>query len=411
MPQQVPQAETVYLIGVAGNPNLGDELIVVAWLEYLAEHLPEADVWLDTPFPGPASALLAGKHPRLHVTDTLFRLRDRATEHGPDDIASEEVGAFIAGALADPGRTPWWTSGIDIVRNADVVHLVGGGYANDLWPHNLALFDALAWLAEHTPARVGITGVGLLPLGADSARHVATAGQHLELFDVRDLGTAHALLAADVPSLRLRVTGDDILLRPPHLDEDTAAGLDVCVVIQHDLRSVAWEDLVGFVRRQLAEWGAAPDRVAVVECMPRIDAHIFESLVPHLPGLRFISFHEVWREGFPAAAHQRWISTRYHPHLLAAMAGASGIAISVRADYYDAKHELVRRAGSGWPLVTDLHGEVPSPDRMELPGQLPQLSANKLESARVLYGAGEEELAGPLRGPLGRALARVTRKR
>lgn len=411
MPQPTSEVETIYLVGVAGNPNLGDELIVLAWLEHLAEHFPGADVWLDTPFPGPAATLLAGKHPRLHVTDTLFRLRDRAVEDGADETDTEAIGAFMTRALADPGHAPWWTSGIDLVRSADVIHLVGGGYANELWPHNLALFDALAWLAQHTAGRVGVTGVGLLPLGSDAAARVARAGQHLDLFDVRDVGTAHALLEAGAPSLPLRVTGDDILLRPPHLDPVTAARFEVGIVVQDDLRSMDWQGLVDFVRRQLAHWGTGPDRVAVVECMPRVDALIFESLARELPGITFISFHEAWRDGFPAAGHQRWISTRYHPHLLAAMAGARGVAVSVRGDYYGTKHELVQRAGSGWPLVTDLDDDVPASAAVELPSRLPELSRKKLESARMLYGTGGSGQGARLRGALGGVLGRLTRTR
>ncbi|MEE6274476.1 polysaccharide pyruvyl transferase family protein [Georgenia sp. MJ206] len=389
MPHPGPEASTVYLVGVAGNPNLGDELIVAAWLRYLADHLPDADVWLDTPYPGPASALLAGIHPRLHVTDTLFRLRDRAVEDGVDAADAAGIGAYMTRALADPGNTPWWTSGIDLVRGADVVHLVGGGYANDLWPHNLALLDALAWLAQHTPARVGATGLGLLPLGEASAARVADAAQHFAVLDVRDTGTARALLGGARPTLPLRLTSDDLFVQAADdfLDAEGGAAFDVGVVVQHDLRSMDWPDLLAFVRAQVTAWDVDPSRVAVIECIPRLDATVYDDLSAHWPGLQLRSFHEVWRDGFPAAAHQRWISTRFHPHLLAAGAGARGVAISVRGDYYDAKHGLVLAAGSRWELLSDLRAPVASDLAYgNLRERWPALRARKRETAAILYG-------------------------
>jgi hypothetical protein len=381
--QEPAHRPTIYLVGVAGNPNLGDELIVAAWLDHLAEHLPDADVWLDTPYPGPAATLLAGRHPHLHVTDTLFRLRDRAAEEGVAD-----AGEFVVDCLADPGKTPWWTSGIDLLKGADVVHLVGGGYANDMWPANLALFDALGWLARHTRARVGVTGVGLLPLGAENAARVARAAESLTVLDVRDPGTADALLRHAVHPLPLRMTGDDVLLQRPAalLDPHGAQAFDVGVVVQHDLREVDWPELVAFVRHQITAWGVAPERVAVVEAIPRLDAFIYDSLREEWPGVQLVSFQQAWRNGLPAGPHQRWISTRYHPHLIAAMGGATGVAISVRPDYYDAKHRLVRAAGSGWSLRNNALAEIGAAEPAELSHRLPRLRAAKAETARVLYG-------------------------
>ncbi|WP_164745345.1 polysaccharide pyruvyl transferase family protein [Georgenia faecalis] len=381
MQPEARPVRTVYLVGVAGNPNLGDELIADAWLRYLEREQPGADVWLDTPFPGPAAALLAERHPRLHVTDTVFRLRDRALEEGHD------VAEFITAALADPGIAPWWTSGIDRLRGADVVHLLGGGYANDMWPENFALLDALDWLAAYTPARVGATGLGLLPMSPSTAQRVADASRRFAVLDVRDAGTARALTTAPRPPAALRLTGDDVFLEPPLLDPVGAAGFDVGVVVQHDLRTMDWPDLVTFVERQVEAWGVAPDRIAVLECIPRIDTFIHADLAARWPQVQLFSFHQLWRDGFPAAPHQRWISTRFHPHLLAASAGARGLAISVLPKYYDAKHGLVIAAGSGWPLVRDISVPVTA----ELPvGTLreraPGLRERKRETARLLYG-------------------------
>ena len=49
---------SIYLISMAGFPNYGDELIAARWLQFLAEHHPDVDVWLDVREPGTVASLL-----------------------------------------------------------------------------------------------------------------------------------------------------------------------------------------------------------------------------------------------------------------------------------------------------------------------------------------------------------------
>ncbi|NWO17736.1 MAG: polysaccharide pyruvyl transferase family protein, partial [Corynebacterium sp.] len=59
--------------------------------------------------------------------------------------------------------------------------------------------------------------------------------------------------------------------------------------------------------------------------------------------------------GLPTREGQTWISTRFHPHLVAAARGVSGIAVSAHAGmYYTVKHASV---GSAW-TITDLYEPV-----------------------------------------------------
>src|SRR5690606_37165662 len=72
-----------YLVGPAGHPNYGDEIITAGWLEYLADTAPDAEVWVDTHSPGPAQVLLGDLHPRVRFTDTLWRLCWEAPSDDP----------------------------------------------------------------------------------------------------------------------------------------------------------------------------------------------------------------------------------------------------------------------------------------------------------------------------------------
>ncbi|HEU0087777.1 MAG TPA: polysaccharide pyruvyl transferase family protein, partial [Pseudonocardiaceae bacterium] len=126
-----------YLVGATGYPNYGDELIARGWLRYLARHAPDADVWLDCHSPGPARTLLDGVHPRVRFVDTLWRLCWEAPAGDPAD--PWEVSAWVQRAVHDPGLAPRWVAGIELLARADVVHVIGGGYVNALWPRHVGL--------------------------------------------------------------------------------------------------------------------------------------------------------------------------------------------------------------------------------------------------------------------------------
>jgi len=149
--------------------------------------------------------------------------------------------------------------------------------------------------------------------------------------------------------------------------------------------------LLSFVAKTVAEWGARD--VGLLECWPDADRDVLEMTRRMLPQARFYSLEDVLRRGFPARPGQAWLSTRFHPHLLAAAAGASGVAVSLRKDYYGTKHGSLVDGGSPWPLWhTDVLGAAAPdiPERPRLGGYTaPQLEthrASKLRVAERIYG-------------------------
>jgi hypothetical protein len=111
------------------------------------------------------------------------------------------------------------------------------------------------------------------------------------------------------------------------------------------------EGLAAAIARLIEQWNIRGDDVAVVEGIPGSDRIVFDRIAHLLRGVVFVPFTEVWSRGLPARAGQTWVSTRFHPHLLAAAAGASGLALSGRRDYYPVKHRSLVDAGSRWRLA------------------------------------------------------------
>lgn len=345
--------KSIYLVGSTGHPNYGDELIAAQWLRYLAEHEPDADVWLDCPSPGIALLLLGDLHPRVRFVDTFFRLCWSAPSDDPADVAG-----FGAEAIRNPGLEPRFAVGVELAQRADVFHVIGGGYVNRYWPRHLALLAAGTVLATRFDARSAITGAGFVPSAAPDGM-LDELTRPYDVVDVRDTGSRQ-LLSADI----VTNTGDDALLGlDPAALCDSRETRSVMVCAQSDL-DASVDAIVETVLGTLRAWGVEGSKVGYVEAMPGADRRVFDLIEPELPEIRFYPFVEVWREGLPARRGQRWLTTRLHPHLVAAAAGAWGVAISLSDDYYGVTHDSLIEQGSRWAsarageIATEMHGEA-----------------------------------------------------
>ncbi|WP_448852596.1 polysaccharide pyruvyl transferase family protein [Corynebacterium sp. 335C] len=378
--------EVIVLVAPSGHPNFGDELIVAAWLRRLAAVRPDAEVVLDCHTPGTAAVLHRGLHPNLTVVNTLFRLAADADHDvraglvgdppapGPDGVPdpaelARRIAVLAADRAADPSLFPLLGPNLALAHRATTIHLAGGGWVTDLWPLHAGVVAAAATVAQVAGAMLVASGQGLVP-GEALADELAPWWGRFNAVDVRDAGS-EALVP---PGPQLSRSGDDAWLDPgdgagpfgPGPEAARDRGIVVCA--QSDLLAGGPDELAGHVAAALRAWGAEGRDIAVVECVPGADAQVWErvaELAPELDdGCLRVGFGDLWAEGLPARPGQRWLTTRYHPHLLAAARGASGVAVDAHVGgYYAAKHGAVRAAGSGWPIVAPagLAGAEPGP--------------------------------------------------
>ena len=388
--------EVIYLVGPTGNPNYGDELIAATWLRYLARERPNATVVLDCHSPGQASLLLRGIHPRLVVVDTLWKMVFFA-DAGSGDIRTEphepQPWEWVAAAACDPGAAPRLAEGIDLLGRASTIHLIGGGYLNSIWPHHVSLFVAAAAVATRTGANAVATGQGLVPAVEGPALAALTAAaKQFAVLDVRDEASAHVITGA----AGLRHSGDDAWLAlndPARTLYRAETDSRVVLCLQSDLtddfggpHATGTQALADFVGATLDAWAVTGDQVTVIEAIPGHDYEVPELMGDRLAGAQVMPFQDVWRHGLPASDATTWISTRFHPHLLAAANGAAGVAISSMPGYYSTKHQSLVDTGSRWTLVTD---GMTIPSRPEAHGfaaaDRERAIAAKLATAREIY--------------------------
>lgn len=374
-----------YLVSAAGYPNYGDELVTAAWLHFLAKVAPDADVWLDCQDPGTAQLLLGRTHPRLRVVDTLWRLCRQARSEEPWEVA-----AWVRRAVGDPGLAPRWAAGIELLGQADVVHVLGGGYLAGLWPAHLGLLAGAAEAVGRSGGRAVMTGQGLHPAAPGAGPLLRALADRFDLVDLRDEPSARLVREPDQAAAHTSADDSFLILRDgvEALVDRSHQPPEFMLCLQPDAGQISKPALAGRVLAMLRAWRARPDQVGVVEGIPGADREVYALLEHELPGARFYPFAHIWQHGLPLGGHQKWISTRFHVHLLAAAAGAAGVAVSVHDEYYSVKHRSLIEAGSGWTISDDADRTPPMPEPSLAgfgPETLRLLAERKTAVARRIY--------------------------
>jgi len=338
-------SQPLYLVSAAGAPNYGEELITRAWLDYLALRHPEREVWLDCPHPGRAAHLFRSTHPRLRTTDTLWEL-----VRGGDGLDAEAAADRIGRLVRDLG-SPWFDNGLLQLRKVGSIHLVGGPHLAD----QPGLLSAARAVHEAFGVRVIATGIDL-PADLDAFAEVELPETALD--------DAYLALALKRPLFDRRPTCDRVVL----IEGDRAEWDDATITATID----------GFAA------GISPASVAFVEALAPED-HRFRGVAR--PDARFHPFGELWADGLPARAGQRWVASRAHIHLLAAAAGAMGFVVIGDGGEDDVANRRLLEQGTGWVRVAPgdvIRSEDASMDT-SFPDKAKQFGARKRALADRLY--------------------------
>lgn len=365
-----------YLVSAAGLPNYGDEIITRAWLDWLAKRHPNVPVWLDCPEPGRANHLFANVHPLLKTTNTLWHLA-----LGAEGMPFSDAIELASRRVAELG-SPRFDLGLLELREMRSVHLLGGGYLNSVWEHQLLFLPALVQLKDRFKIPIYATGQGLFPLGEDARGAVSGWLRKFDVFETRDSPSAK------MPGASAGV--DDAFLAFANRRQIYSKGKspDVMLVMQGDFVDERAEEplvdaVVEFVRAQQT---SGP--VGLVESIPPDDSWMLSRLQERGVAVDFYPFIRLWEEGLPARSGQTWLSTRFHFHLLAAAAGAKGAVVDLHPGYYGVKHASLRELGTGWSFAGDATrpGSIVPTGNPDFAAARQGLTDRKVAIARSIYG-------------------------
>lgn len=332
MDSQLP----VLLIGGAGVPNYGDELILASWVEWYTERgfrsltadgsrVPVLRAVLRRyPHVALSAAGRAGRflHPGPYPRDFYDCLRDGYNfliDRSNDDSA-------LSRQFLDAG----------------IIHLYGGGYLNrQLSTHAFLL--GLAWAAtERTGCRAVGTGLGWGPLAAESEHDRTALDAALRAFafmEVRD-GWSRRFLNDVSPAAHIIGGLDDAFVRPVAATPQPGSALHISLQANDSAREIVDRLPKGFVNSFDAHyfWLCTSDDAAAYISL----AKKFSSFVP-------LSWWSLIDET-PVHDTNVMISARFHPHLLGVRSGMSGAFVS-NSPYYDVKHGSLIALGSPFTKV------------------------------------------------------------
>jgi hypothetical protein len=343
------------LIGALGGPNFGDEAIFSAWVRTIREKDPAAEIFCDGYGLQNLTQYAKGVATVLRHEESLWMLSasmgagDEKTSiwaHIESELKREDVAKDLAVRLkALEGLRP------------DAIHIIGGGYFNELWPANYAILFFARMLAWKTGAGLFASGLGLTPVKTRNLEGLRGLLSTFDHVDVRDPESYE--LFAGLDEGRFSCSGDDALLHLANgvisyplrlLDEPT---LTIC--IQNDLfpgdtaaSGIFSDDLL----RVLEERGIRKIVFAIamqgdVEGPP---AGLVESLDASGFAIEAVPPFSLLEKGFPVSPEGLVITSRYHPHFFCALSGIKGVALT-SIPYYDTKHKAVREMGSNWPVL------------------------------------------------------------
>ncbi len=371
------------LVGGAGAPNYGDELIVKGWMDLLEKT-------------GPADGQI------IFYENTSRRSREFHLPEGHSmahRVTFRDDLTLIAKAV--PGLTFWEQveRGFTFMRDfgfskhgykgsrelfeASSFLLHGGGYLNDIRSDKAFLLGFVASLKKTYGIPAYATGIGFGPFKkecSDPARF-AEIMSHFEIFETRD-AEGYELLTRLAPSANIIDGIDDCFVLPAEKmfrRDSSRRRLHVSLIASHliFLTPRFWD--------WLGEQAEAFEEVCFWESYPWNDREVIARLAEAVPSCKVITTRELVHEHAPVGEEDVFLTHRFHVHFAAARAGARGYYMAPSL-YYRQKHQSIVDLGSGL-LPLDL---AILPDLSNLPPSLPLdeagLSARKMAIVETVNG-------------------------
>ncbi|WP_426508060.1 polysaccharide pyruvyl transferase family protein [Serratia proteamaculans] len=318
----------VNLTGAIGGENFGDEFILNACMEEYLKLFP-----CDFIFSGFAKNVVLRKGEivtsnDINFFDCMSELQTLKKEKGV--ITDKDVFTIF-----------------DRYSKSDIVHLIGGGYVNNLWPSNYALV-AIAYLyGIHCSVPVVGTGLGLYP--AEINQELVELFQNFDFIDVRD-EYSHKLIPSSI------YTGDDALLKFNDFSCVIKNSEKPFLAISIQNHLFDGEDIIDYIfskefLRHFISNGI--NDIIVIEAAPEDNVKFSRGNLQNATELafdiKFITGNELIENGIPYHPNSKVISSRYHINLLYTMLGLEGVAI-IDNDYYENKHNSIVSVGGKWPI-------------------------------------------------------------
>ena len=343
-----------YLIGGSGIPNYGDELMARGWLRYLAQRHPEDRVIIDTALPTASTLLL---QPENWKASHIALVRELgASKSSPDfwENFSRGLAFFDKGGFK---AFPRLALAETYLAQSGSYHMFGGGYISNKWPNTGFLLGFAGALKARYGTRLHGTGLGLMPIDAPPAALRQAFHTVLEGFtslELRDPASENFIRTHGSGSNIVTDGLDDCFMEAPPPLRDQAPTLHIsCFMKDSGLAAVLRR-----LDRRRERIGKRFEKIKVWVCAPHRDQDALEAIQGLFPQMT-VTAHVADLLADPGFGTQDvMITSRFHPHMIAARAGLRGYYIQISGDYYAAKHQSVVGLGSRFLPFSDFETQI-----------------------------------------------------
>ena len=246
------------------------------------------------------------------------------------------------------GRHPELRPALEPLARASSFHIFGGGYINTgIRPDSGFLIGVAAAIARRYAIPVFATGIGITPLSLDECAGAGALAEALAaflLFECRDTyGFDKLFELADGRAEIVSGVDDSFLLRPPTAPRPGGGGPALHVSLLRkppEGRNAALHD-------EIVALAGRFERVHLLELRPKPRRPESRAAAARLPRLEVLDCHAMIHAPLPVQPGDFMVTQRFHPHLIAARLGCTGIFIEDGIYYFD-KHHSILHLGSGF---------------------------------------------------------------
>ncbi|KAA0017496.1 polysaccharide pyruvyl transferase family protein [Salinicola corii] len=339
--------KNIVLIGGAGAPNYGDELIVRGWLKFFGNHAEECNITF--------YENLAENSRKLHdqhaTGKNRIQFQDDLVQVAKSYVGINFWEQIIRGYTFIEKRGLEKYAGYQLtpLLEADIIHLHGGGYLNNYDPEKGFYIGLLAALKEKHGTEIFATGIGFGPVpvpGAEIQGVIHDIFKQFRLFELRDVDNFRFLKKTFGEAAFHYGLDDCYLLSTGDLFQRDETGPRLYLsYLSYNISQASeryWDRLKKFSEKF--------EETIFWESYPWQDKEVFTYLKKKLPNLKKLEVKDALDHKVKIGSKDFVICSRFHVHFVLARAGLHGIYMK-DSKYYDIKHQSIVDRGSTFTVA------------------------------------------------------------
>lgn len=336
------------IYGFGGVENFGDDYILKKWVEYYSRMDPSIRLFVCRPEKWLISFFVNQQNFRLFdVIETEFRkLMNYNLSHQEQFSVAIDTGKLVAENL-----TRFDSEYREFFRSMDCIHLIGGGYLNDIFPVSWGVLSVFSEISKKFDIPLLGTGLGLEPIPLFCPKIIDVMKQ-FSFLELRD-DDSFRQISEILPDTNCVKGFDDSFIDTIDT-QDQERRSTIFLSIQTYYNGNGFHDDVLKKINEFLERNSSQFDIGYVKFHDEFDDIFLNKMLKSSNfGVNVFSSRNILRNGVPFRSGDMCITRRFHFHLLAARMNVHGAYILIDDEYYRIKHNSVNDLGSSWGNLLD----------------------------------------------------------